>query len=169
VIGSRRREAAPIARVSLDGRPRHDHRQRNRRWVAVIAPTVFNRTVVADGDGFDSWYATVSQLPSDLAWQQAYELRFGTGPTAFADLYYDAASLLIRNLQNVSSIDSRLESRHQQGHSRPSPAQYDEIPGRHLHDHTRSSNRQPRQRSDGPLPLRWLSQGRPSPDLVSDW
>lgn len=71
-----------------------------------FAPTVFNRTVVADGDGFDSWYATVSQLPSDLAWQQAFELQFGTAPTAFADLYYDAASLLIRNLQNVSSLDS---------------------------------------------------------------
>lgn len=70
-----------------------------------FAPTVFNRTAVDNGDGFDSWYATVTQLPSDLAWQQAYSLQFGTAATPFADLYYDAAGLLIRNLQKISSID----------------------------------------------------------------
>jgi ABC-type branched-subunit amino acid transport system substrate-binding protein len=75
-----------------------------------FAPTIFNRTAVNDRccpfvDEFDPWYATVATLPSDLAWQQAYSLEFATAPTAFADLYYDAASLLIRNLQDVSTID----------------------------------------------------------------
>ena len=32
-------------------------------------------------------------------------VQFGTAPTAFADLYYDAASLLIRGLQKVSTVD----------------------------------------------------------------
>jgi hypothetical protein len=32
-------------------------------------------------------------------------LQFGTAPTAFADLYYDAASLLIRDVQSTSSIE----------------------------------------------------------------
>jgi len=68
-------------------------------------PTVFDRTTVDDSAGFDAWYAAVSQLPSDLAWQQAYTSRFGLAPTPFADLYYDAAGLLIRNLQKVSSLD----------------------------------------------------------------
>ena len=69
-----------------------------------FGPTVFNRTTV-DDDTFDSWYATVSQLPGDLEWQQAFALEFGGAPSAFADLYYDAASLLIRDLQRVSTVD----------------------------------------------------------------
>jgi ABC-type branched-subunit amino acid transport system substrate-binding protein len=70
-----------------------------------FGPTVFDRTAVNDAGGFDAWYATVSQLPSDLQWRQAYTLRFGTAPTDFADLYYDAAGLLIRNLDSVSTVD----------------------------------------------------------------
>jgi ABC-type branched-subunit amino acid transport system substrate-binding protein len=70
-----------------------------------FGPTVFDRTAVDDGDGFDSWYAAVSQLPSDVDWQHAYAREFGTAPTQFADLYFDAASLLIRDLQKVSSPD----------------------------------------------------------------
>ncbi len=73
-------------------------------------PSVFNSVAVPDGccpyvDQFDPWYAIVVTLPSDLAWQQAYSLEFGSAPTAFADLYFDAAGLLIRNLQNISSVD----------------------------------------------------------------
>jgi len=76
-----------------------------------FGPTVFNRTAVHDAccpvvDEFSPWYADVVTLPSDTAWQQAYTVRFGTAPTAFADLYYDAARLLIRNLQNVSGTDT---------------------------------------------------------------
>lgn len=70
-----------------------------------FATTVFDRTAVADAGGFASWYAAVSQLPSDLAWRQAYTLRFGTAPTDFADLYFDAAGLLLRNLESVSTVD----------------------------------------------------------------
>jgi len=70
-----------------------------------FGPTVFDRTAVDDSAGFDTWYATVSQLPSDLAWRQAYTLRFGSAPTDFADLYYDAAGLLIRSIENVATID----------------------------------------------------------------
>ena len=76
-----------------------------------FGPDVFNSVAVADSccpyvDEFGPWYDTVVTLPSDLAWRQAYILRFGTAPTAFADLYYDAAGLLIRDVQNTSSIDA---------------------------------------------------------------
>lgn len=71
-----------------------------------FGPTVFNRTAVDNGDGFDSWYAAVTQVPSDLAWQQAYALQFGSAPFPYADLYYDAASLLIRDLQKTATLDS---------------------------------------------------------------
>jgi ABC-type branched-subunit amino acid transport system substrate-binding protein len=70
-----------------------------------FGPTVFDRTTIDDADGFDAWYATVSHLPGDLAWRQAYTQRFGLAPTDFADLYYDAAALLIRNLESVSTVD----------------------------------------------------------------
>jgi len=79
-------------------------------FLPPLGPDVFNSVDVSDSccpyvDLSDLWYATVVTLPSDLAWRQAYSLEFGTAPTAFADLYYDAASLLIRDLQNTSSID----------------------------------------------------------------
>jgi len=69
------------------------------------APTVFDRTTVDDTD-VDLWYATVSTLPSDLAWQAAYAQKFGAVPPAFADLYYDAAGLLLGDLDSVSSLDA---------------------------------------------------------------
>jgi hypothetical protein len=75
-----------------------------------FGPDVFDSVAVPDGccpyvDQFDPWYAQVETLPSDLAWQQAYTLEFGTAPAPFADLYYDAASLLVRDLQTTSTLD----------------------------------------------------------------
>jgi ABC-type branched-subunit amino acid transport system substrate-binding protein len=72
-------------------------------YLPAAGPTVFDRTAVADPD-FDAWYALVKALPSDQLWQQAYRAEFGVAPTDFADLYYDAASLLLRRLQSVSTI-----------------------------------------------------------------
>jgi ABC-type branched-subunit amino acid transport system substrate-binding protein len=69
-------------------------------------PTVFDRTTVNDY-GEDTWYSTVQALPSDVAWQQAYTAQFGAAPGMFADLYFDAASLLIRDLRRVSRVDAR--------------------------------------------------------------
>lgn len=70
----------------------------------AFGPTVFDRTIVSD-PGSDAWYAAVSQLPSDLAWRQAYTLRFGKPPTGFADLYYDATGILLQGLGSVATID----------------------------------------------------------------
>jgi hypothetical protein len=74
----------------------------------AAAPTVFDRTVV-DDNGFDVWYAAVSSLPSDVSWRQAYSQRFGAAPSEFADLYYDAAGLLIRDLDRVATFDAAHE------------------------------------------------------------
>jgi ABC-type branched-subunit amino acid transport system substrate-binding protein len=68
-----------------------------------LGPTVFNATAVP-GDPFDAWYAGVTALPSDAAWSLAYQQRFGVAPTPFADLYYDAANLLLAKLQSVAKI-----------------------------------------------------------------
>jgi ABC-type branched-subunit amino acid transport system substrate-binding protein len=73
-------------------------------------PDVFNSVAVPDGccpfiDQFAPWYAAVTSLPSDLAWQHAYTVEFGAAPAPFADLYYDAAGLLIRDLKTTTSLD----------------------------------------------------------------
>jgi hypothetical protein len=48
----------------------------------------------------------VQRLPSDLAWQREYVTEFGSSPQGFADLYFDAASLLLRRLRQVSRVDA---------------------------------------------------------------
>jgi hypothetical protein len=74
----------------------------------AAGPEVFNRTTV-DDNTFDSWYATISQVPVDLVWRQQYTDRFGTPPMDFADLYYDAANILIDDITAVSQVDSKGE------------------------------------------------------------
>jgi ABC-type branched-subunit amino acid transport system substrate-binding protein len=71
----------------------------------ALGPTVFNRTVVSDGDGGTVWYAQVQTLPRDGAWDSAYADLFGAPPTDFADLYYDAATVLISKLDATASVD----------------------------------------------------------------
>jgi hypothetical protein len=68
-----------------------------------LGPNVFNRTAVEDPN-FDAWYATVKALPSDLLFRQDYQSRFGAAPQDFTDLTFDAASLLLDDLANVSKI-----------------------------------------------------------------
>jgi hypothetical protein len=74
----------------------------------AAGPDVFNRTTV-DDNTFDNWYATISQLPGDLVWRQQYTDRFGTPPSDFADLYYDAANIVIDDIAAVSQVDSKGE------------------------------------------------------------
>ncbi len=71
----------------------------------AFGPTVFNRTAVSDGDGGAAWYTRVSSLPGDVAWRSAVAALLGTPPTDFADLYYDAAKVLIRSVQSTARID----------------------------------------------------------------
>lgn len=68
-----------------------------------LAPDVFNRTAVADPD-FGAWYSLVTALPTDLAFQQDYQSEFAAPPQPFSDLYFDAASLLLKDLQRVSRV-----------------------------------------------------------------
>jgi ABC-type branched-subunit amino acid transport system substrate-binding protein len=70
----------------------------------TLGPTVFNRTVVRDGDpGSAAWFAQVAALPSVRMWAQAYEARFGEAPFELAPFYYDAASIVLRQLARSSS------------------------------------------------------------------
>ena len=70
----------------------------------AFGPTVFNRTIVRDGDGGAGWLSQVAALPSVLAWNQDYQAEFGTAALDLAPFYFDAASLLLRRLKQVSKV-----------------------------------------------------------------
>ena len=67
-------------------------------------PTVFNRTAVPD-PGFDTWYTVVRTLPSDLEFDEDFTAEFGSAPSDFSDLYFDATTLLLRRLRQTSRLD----------------------------------------------------------------
>src|SRR5262245_8630366 len=74
-----------------------------------LGPTVFNRTAVvsdASGDAGAIWASQVAPLPSVLEWEQEFEAAFGIAPflEPYPALYFDAASLLLSDLQRVSKI-----------------------------------------------------------------
>ncbi len=69
----------------------------------ALGPTVFNGTAVPDPD-FTPWYAKVTALPSDLAWRARFQARFGSPPTDFADLYYDATNVLLAAIRESAWI-----------------------------------------------------------------
>lgn len=78
-------------------------------YLPPLGPTVFNRTAVvsdASGDAGDIWASQVATLPSVLEWEQEFEAEFGMAPffEPYPVLYFDAASLLVSDLQRVSKI-----------------------------------------------------------------
>ena len=74
----------------------------------AAGPTVFNRTIV-DDNRVDDWYPVISQLPDDLAWRLDYTVKFGSAPSDFADLYYDAANIVIDDIAGASHVDAKGE------------------------------------------------------------
>jgi ABC-type branched-subunit amino acid transport system substrate-binding protein len=66
-------------------------------------PSMFNRTAV-DDTGFDNWYAAVQTLPSDRLWSAIYSLEFGAPPGLYADLYFDATTLVLARISQVSRL-----------------------------------------------------------------
>jgi ABC-type branched-subunit amino acid transport system substrate-binding protein len=71
-----------------------------------VGTTVFDRTAIPDdlSTSFDAWYGLIQATPRNMQWQLAYMNRFGVPPTAFADLYYDATSILIAAIQSASYL-----------------------------------------------------------------
>jgi ABC-type branched-subunit amino acid transport system substrate-binding protein len=74
----------------------------------AAGPTVFDRTIV-DENRVGDWYPVISQLPVDLAWRLDYTSRFGAPPSDFADLYYDAAEIVLDDIAGASRIDAKGE------------------------------------------------------------
>jgi ABC-type branched-subunit amino acid transport system substrate-binding protein len=74
----------------------------------ALGPTVFDRTIVvsdAAGDAGDQWLSQVTSLPSVGLWDQ-YAAAFPPATTTdpFDALYFDATSLLLDRLQQVSVV-----------------------------------------------------------------
>jgi ABC-type branched-subunit amino acid transport system substrate-binding protein len=73
---------------------------------------VFNDVAVSDStcdqpilSAFDAWYKAVSQLRSDRFWRQhTYQNRFGVSPAAYADLFYDAASVMLDKITHTAKL-----------------------------------------------------------------
>ena len=72
----------------------------------TLGPHVFNSVDVPDDVPGESntWYATVQTLPSDIRWRMQYQREFGSPPDQFADLYFDAASLMLDQIAATADI-----------------------------------------------------------------
>jgi ABC-type branched-subunit amino acid transport system substrate-binding protein len=74
-------------------------------FIAPLGPTVFDATTIPDPAFTDTWYPLVKTLPSDLRWRSRFEARFGSPPSDFADLYYDATSVLLKAIAKTARVD----------------------------------------------------------------
>ncbi|MEW5985733.1 MAG: hypothetical protein AB1791_03780, partial [Chloroflexota bacterium] len=72
--------------------------------LGTYGPTVFNRVVLADPE-FTPWDYRVSFLPSVYAWESGFETLYGHRPEQFARYVYDATTLLLTRLDEVSTVD----------------------------------------------------------------
>lgn len=71
----------------------------------ALGPTVFNRVIVRDGDGGDAWFSQVQALSSVDLWNH-YQAAFppATAATPFDVFYFDATTLLLDRLEQVSLL-----------------------------------------------------------------
>jgi ABC-type branched-subunit amino acid transport system substrate-binding protein len=67
-----------------------------------FGPSVFNSVVVPDPAAED-WYAAVQKTETDAEFRAEYQERFGTPPAPFADLYYDATSILLAAIRHTAT------------------------------------------------------------------
>ena len=74
-------------------------------FVPALGPSVFNGTAVPE-PSFAPWYAAVKALPADVRWSNFFQARFGSSPADFADLYYDATTVLVAALQMSARVEN---------------------------------------------------------------
>jgi len=70
----------------------------------TFAPNVFNRTTIPDPGG-DAWAARINGLPDVVTWRIAFQTTYGRAPDPFGVLAYDATSLLLARIEEVSVLD----------------------------------------------------------------
>ncbi len=73
--------------------------------VPAYGPTVFSRTIFSDFDHDSAyWLDELGGYQSVQAWNYDFEARFGTAPSNFAVLYYDAARLLLERIEETALL-----------------------------------------------------------------
>src|SRR6266849_4673812 len=77
----------------------------NNPTLPTFGPNVFNSLAFAPDSDFQLWYASIVTLPSDVFWQQRYQDEFGAPPEPFADLYYDAMSVMLDQIAAAATLD----------------------------------------------------------------
>lgn len=77
----------------------------NNPTLPSFGPNVFNSLIFAPDSDFQLWYSTVVTLPGDVFWQERYQEEFGSAPGPFADLYYDAMSVMLDQIAAAASLD----------------------------------------------------------------
>ena len=70
----------------------------------TVGPNIFNAVIVPDPSS-GAWYAQVQTLPSDIFWRMRYTKEFGSSPLLSADLYYDAASIILDEIAATATVD----------------------------------------------------------------
>ncbi len=65
---------------------------------------IFNRTVVLDPQ-FEAWDVIISSLPSVHTWNDDFNFLYGRPPSQFARYVYDATTLLLTRINEVSLLD----------------------------------------------------------------
>ncbi len=68
-----------------------------------VGTHIFNRTIVADPEA-DPWLAHVQTLPSVVSWNARFQATYGRPPDAYAVLVYDATTLLLTRIDEVSAL-----------------------------------------------------------------
>lgn len=69
-----------------------------------FGPNAFNRVVVAD-PGFEAFDDAVITLPTTQAWEADFAATYSRTPEMFAKYAYDAATLLLTRIDEVSTLD----------------------------------------------------------------
>jgi hypothetical protein len=72
--------------------------------LADFGPNAFNRVITAD-PGSDAFIDAVNSLPSSQAWEADFAATYGRTPDMFAKFAYDAATLLLTRIDEVSTLD----------------------------------------------------------------
>lgn len=72
--------------------------------LSAFGPNIFNRVVLED-PYYEGWDAAISALPSVQDWQAEFLAEFGRQPDGLAKYAYDATTLLLRRIDQVSALN----------------------------------------------------------------
>lgn len=72
----------------------------------TYGPNAFNRLVVYDPYFEEYWIATINALPNVQTWEEQFNTLHGYAPDVIARFAYDATTLLLTRIDQVSSLSS---------------------------------------------------------------